>query len=405
MRRSRRTFTTIATLYTTRVEGAFPPVSSALPALPENLRGKRVTLVHDWLLTWRGGEKVLEAMAELFPDAPIYTLFHDPKGMPQSIESHRIVTSLLDRIPGARDRHRHFLPLMPGAARLLALPDSELVLSSSHCVAKGVRAPKGSTHVSYVHAPLRYMWDRYDDYFGPHSGASTPVRVAARVTRPFLRAWDVATSWSVDRFLANSAHVAKQIEQRYHRAARVIHPPVELERFTTSSLEGTGEGGYFLCLGALAPYKRIDLAIEAFRKTGRELWIAGSGQSADWLRDLPPNVKALGQVTDGAMNELYRNARALIFPGVEDFGITPLEAQACGRPVIAFAGGGALETVTDETGLFFKEQTVDALITALAEFDAFEAGFEPAHARAQAQRFSRTAFQKTLLAELSASVP
>lgn len=376
-----------------------------MATIPENLRGKRVTLVHDWLLTWRGGEKVLDAMAELFPDAPIYTLFHDPKDMPASIESHRIVTSVLDRIPGARTRHRHFLPLMPTAATLLALPDSDVVLSSSHCVAKGVRAPRGSTHVSYVHAPLRYMWDRYDDYFGPNSGASAAVRVAARVTRPFLRAWDVATSWSVDRFLANSAHVAKQIEQRYHRASRVIHPPVELERFTSSSLEGTGEGGYFLCLGALAPYKRIDLAIEAFRKTGRELWIAGSGQSADWLRELPPNVKALGQVSDSGLNELYRNARALIFPGVEDFGITPLEAQACGRPVIAFAQGGALETVTDETGLFFKEQTVDALITALAEFDAFEAGFEPANARAQARKFSRASFQKTLLEELSAAVP
>ena len=379
-------------------------MSSSLPPLPSNLRGKRVTLVHDWLLTWRGGEKVLEAMAELFPDAPIYTLFHDSKDMPASLESHRIVTSVLDRIPGARSRHRHFLPLMPGAARLMTLPgDTELVLSSSHCVAKGVRAPKGATHVSYVHAPLRYRWDRFDDYFGPGK-ASAPVRVAARVTRPFLRAWDVATSWAVDRFLANSAHVAKQIEQRYHRAARVIHPPVELERFTHGALEGTGEGGYFLCLGALAPYKRIDLAIEAFRRTGRELWIAGSGQSSQWLRELPPNVKALGQVTDDAMAELYRNARALIFPGVEDFGITPLEAQACGRPVIAFAAGGALETVTDETGLFFKEQSVDSLVTALAEFDAFEAGFEPAQARASAKRFSRSAFQRALLDELSASM-
>ncbi|MFT3709156.1 MAG: glycosyltransferase [Archangium sp.] len=377
-----------------------PTVSA--PPLPDGLRGKRVALVHDWLLTWRGGEKVLEAMAELFPDAPIYTLFHDPKDMPASIESHRIVTSLLDRIPLARTKHRHFLPLMPGAIRALSISDDvELVLSSSHCVAKGIRAPRGAKHVSYVHAPLRYMWDRYDDYFGPGK-ASAPVRAAARVTRPFLRAWDVATSWAVDKFLANSAHVAKQIELRYHRAAHVIHPPVELERFTGSSLEGTGEGGYFLCLGALAPYKRIDLAIEAFRRTGRELWIAGSGQSGQWLANLPPNIKALGQVGDDALPELYRNARALIFPGVEDFGITPLEAQACGRPVIAFAQGGALETVTDETGIFFREQTVDALITALAEFDAFEAGFEPSIARAQAKKFSRTAFQRSLLAELSA---
>lgn len=373
----------------------------APPSLPEPLRRLRVSLVHDWLITWRGGEKVLDAIAELFPEAPIFTLFHDPKDMPASLESHRIVSSVLDRVPFAKTRHRHFLPLMPGAMRLMDVGQTDLVLSSSHCVAKGVRIPKGASHVSYVHAPLRYMWDRFDDYFGPGK-ASLPVRYAARAMRPALRGWDVLTSTSVDRFLANSAHVARQIEQRYHRTANVIHPPVELERFASQSLDGTGEGGYFLCLGALAPYKRLDLAIEAFRRSGRELWIGGSGQSSQWLRDLPPNVKALGQVSDADLPALYRNARALVFPGVEDFGITPLEAQASGRPVIAFAEGGALETVTPETGVFFSEQTVDALTTALAQFDAFEAEFDPAAARAQAMRFSRAAFQRALVAQVSA---
>ncbi len=371
--------------------------------IPAALRSARVALVHDWLITWRGGEKVLAAMAELFPSAPIFTLFHDPKDMPASLESHRIVTSVLDRIPGARGHHREFLPLMPGAIRLLDVGEVDLVISSSHCVAKGVRVPKGARHVSYVHAPLRYMWDRFDDYFG-EGKASLPVRLAARALRPGLRAWDVATSAGVDRFVANSAHVARQVAERYHRTARIIHPPVELERFTSVPLEGGGEGGYFLCLGALAPYKRLDLAIEAFRRSGRQLWIAGSGQSAQWLHDLPPNVKALGQVSDEQLPELLRNARALVFPGVEDFGITPLEAQACGRPVIAFAQGGALETVTAKTGVFFHEQTVDSLLTALAEFDAFEAGFEPSDARAQANRFSRAAFQGSLLGELSAAL-
>jgi len=373
----------------------------APPSLPEPLRRLRVSLVHDWLITWRGGEKVLDAIAELFPEAPIFTLFHDPKDMPASLQSHRIVSSVLDRVPFAKTRHRHFLPLMPGAMRLMDVGQTDLVLSSSHCVAKGVRIPQGANHVSYVHAPLRYMWDRFDDYFGPGK-ASGPVRFAARAMRPALRGWDVLTSTSVDRFLANSAHVARQIEQRYHRTANVIHPPVELERFASQSLEGTGEGGYFLCLGALAPYKRLDLAIDAFRRSGRELWIGGSGQSSQWLRDLPPNVKALGQVSDAELPALYRNARALVFPGVEDFGITPLEAQASGRPVIAFAEGGALETVTPETGVFFSEQTVDALTTALAQFDAFEAEFDPAAARAQAMRFSRAAFQRALVAQLSA---
>jgi glycosyltransferase involved in cell wall biosynthesis len=365
------------------------------------LTGLRVSLVHDWLLTWRGGEKVLDAIAELFPQAPIFTLFHDPQDIPQSVESHRIVASVLNRVPLAKSRHRHFLPLMPGAMRLMDVGETDLVLSSSHCVAKGVRVPQSAKHLSYVHAPLRYMWDRFDDYFGPGK-ASLPVRLAARAMRPALRGWDVLTSTSVDRFVANSAHVARQIAQRYHRHAHVIHPPVELERFASQSLEGTGEGGYFLCLGALAPYKRLDLAIEAFRRSGRELWIGGSGQSSQWLRDLPPNVKALGQVSDADLPALYRNARALVFPGVEDFGITPLEAQASGRPVIAFGAGGALETVTPETGLFFAEQSVDALTHALIEFDAFEAGFEPATARAQAMRFSRRAFQQAIIEQVAA---
>ncbi len=380
-------------LATTGVE---PPLE-----LPGALQRARVALVHDWLITWRGGEKVLAAIAELFPRAPIFTLFHDPKDIPASVGAHRIVTSVLDRLPGARSRHRQLLPLMPGAIRLLDVGEVDLIVSSSHCVAKAIRVPKGAKHVSYVHAPLRYMWDRFDDYFGPGK-VSPPVRLVARALRPGLRAWDVLTSAGVDRYVTNGAHVARQVGERYHRTARVIHPPVELERFTASPLEGTGEGGYFLCLGALAPYKRIDLAIEAFRRGGRELWIAGSGQSGQWLNDLPPNVKALGQVSDEQLPSLYRNARALVFPGVEDFGITSLEAQACGRPVIAFAQGGALEAVTAKTGVFFQEQTVDALLTALAEFDAFEVAFEPGDAREQAQGFSKASFQRALIDEFSA---
>ncbi|MBL8918276.1 MAG: glycosyltransferase [Myxococcaceae bacterium] len=361
----------------------------------------RVALVHDWLITWRGGEKVLAALAELYPRAPIYTLFHDRTAMPPELETRAITSSFLDRLPGARSRHRHFLPLMPAAIRSLELRDVDVVISSSHCVAKGVRVPEGARHLSYVHAPLRYMWDRFDDYFGPGK-ASRPVRLAARALRPGLRAWDVATASGVDRFVANSAHVAAQIAERYQRFARVLHPPVELERFASGSLDGTGRGGYFLCVGALAPYKRLDLAIEAFRRLGWPLWIGGSGQSKAWLESLPPNVKVLGQVPDAELPALYRDARALVFPGLEDFGITPLEAQASGRPVIAFAGGGALETVTSDTGLFFADQTVEALIAALESFDRFEAGFHPRAARAQAERFTKTAFQAGIRDEVAA---
>ena len=362
-----------------------------------------MALVHDWLLTWRGGEKVLEAIAALFPRAPIFTLFHRASGVPASLSSHPVTASLLDRIPGARERHRQLLPLMPAAIRQMDVGAVDLVISSSHAVAKGIRVPRGARHLSYVHAPLRYMWDRFDDYFGPGK-ASAPVRLAARALRPALRAWDVRSSEGVDRFVANSAHVAAQIEARYHRVARVVHPPVELARFAAQPLEGAGTGGYFLCLGALAPYKRIDLAIEAFRRAGLPLWIGGSGQSGQWLSDLPPNVKALGQVRDEDLPGLYRGARALVFPGVEDFGITPLEAQASGRPVIAFAQGGALETVTRRTGVFFGEQTVDSLVAALQRFEAFEADFKPAAARAQAERFSLGRFQAALIEELLATV-
>ena len=247
------------------------------------------------------------------------------------------------------------------------------------------------------------MWDRFGDYFSPGK-APVPVRLAARALRPALQAWDVLSATSVDRFVANSRHVARQVQQRYHRHARVIHPPVELERFDQLPLRGCGEGGYFLCLGALAPYKRVDLAVEAFRRTGQELWIAGTGQSTRWLDDLPPNIRALGQVPDGALPDLYRNARALVFPGVEDFGLTPLEAQASGRPVIAFAGGGALETVTRQTGVLYPEQSPAGLVEALSRFEAFERRFDPSLARAQAARFGKEAFQRALIAELEVLV-
>ena len=367
--------------------------------LPERLRGARVALAHDWLVTWRGGEKVLLAIAELFPDAPIFTLFHDAEAMPAALETHRVEASPLDRIPGARERHRLLLPLMPAAIRALRPRSVDLVISSSHCVAKAIPVPRGAKHLSYVHAPLRYMWDRFDDYFGP-GRAPLPVRLAARTLRPAFRAWDVFTSTGVDRFVTNSRHVAQQVAERYHRHARVIHPPVELERFIHQPLSAAGQGGYYLCFGALAPYKRIDLAIDAFKRLGLPLWIAGSGQSKEWLHGLPKNVKALGHVPDDEVPDLYRNARALVFPGVEDFGITPLEAQACGRPVIAMGEGGALETVTAKTGVFFREQTVEALMDAVRRFEKFELDFRPSHARAQAETFTKDAFQHALLAEL-----
>ena len=366
----------------------------------------RVALVHDWLITWRGGEKVLEALGELFPDADIFTLFHQPGSMPASLERRTIHTAFVDKLPGLRRRHRQALPLLPFAIRALDLSGYQLVVSSSHCVAKAVPVPPGAKHLSYVHAPLRYMWDRFDDYFGP-GRASLPVRLAARALRPAFQAWDVKTAEGVNRFVANSHHVARQIAQRYGREASVVFPPVELERFAQQPLSGGGAGGYFLCLGALAPYKRIDLAIEAFRQLPYELRIGGAGQDAGALSaNLPPNVRFLGPIDDQQLPSLMRGARALIFPGEEDFGITPLEMQACGRPVIAYGRGGALETVTADTGLFFFPQTAAALATAVRRFaDSWEAGFQPAAARAHAEHFSRHAFLAGVRREVEVLVP
>lgn len=361
----------------------------------------RVALVHDWLITWRGGEKVLAHLAALFPQADLFTLMHAPGALPRELAGRKVVTSFVDRLPLAHRAHRHFLPLFPSAISRLDLSGYGLVISSSHCVAKGVHVPPGARHLSYVHAPLRYMWDRFDDYFGP-GRSSVPVRLAARAMRPFFRAWDVESSKGVDRFVANSHHVARQIARRYGRQAVVVPPPVELERFTALPLEGGGRGGYFLYVGAFAPYKRLDLAVQAFAQLGLPLWVAGSGQDVKALEGAPRNVRVLGQVSDGELPALMRNARALIFPGEEDFGLTPLEMQATGRPVIAYGRGGALETVTPATGLFFDEQTPGELIAAVQRFDAWEAGFDPEAARAQATRFTPAEFRAGILAELSA---
>ena len=366
--------------------------------LPPTLQGLKVALVHDWLVDWRGGEQVLAAIGELFPDAPIATLFCNPQLVSERMGARQVTASWLDRIPGARGRHRYFLPLMPAAIRSFRL-EADLVISSSHCVAKSVSIPEGARHLSYVHATMRYMNERFDDYFAP--GRCSPlVRLAARSMRPYLQRWDNATADNVDRYLANSHYVAKHIAERYHRKARTIPPPVDLARFTGATMSGLGRGEYFLYIGADAPYKRLDLAIDLASAKGIPLWIAGGIPK----RPSPPNVHWLGYVPDDELPELYRNSRALIFPGVEDFGLTPLEAQACGRPVIAFAEGGALETLNSKVALFFHAQTVESLSDAVDRLERFERDFSPLEARANAERFSRKAFQQAFVEELEALV-
>ncbi|HUM13507.1 MAG TPA: glycosyltransferase [Myxococcaceae bacterium] len=363
----------------------------------------RVALVHDWLTGRRGGELVLAELVRLFPDSEIFTLLHVPGSVGADVESRPIHTSPLQRLPGIEHRYRAALPLMPAALRFLDTRGFDLVVSSSHCVAKGVRVPRGTPHLAYVHSPMRYMWDQFDAYFGP-GRASLPVRLAAAASRPALQAWDRRTAADPDAMVANSQHVARRIAQFWGREADVIHPPVDLARFGMKlPAPIPPSGGYFLWLGALAPYKRVDLAVEAFRRTGQVLWIAGDGQDARLLRSgLPPGVRWLGKVPDAEVPGLYRGARALIFPGEEDFGIAPLEALASGRPVIALGRGGALETVTPDTGLLFDAPTPESLVDALGRFESFEQRFEPSRARARAEMFSAERFRAALRSKVEA---
>jgi glycosyltransferase involved in cell wall biosynthesis len=369
----------------------------------------KVALVHDWLTGMRGGEAVLEAIAELFPQAPIFTLLAYPEKLSPALRSRELKTSWMQRLPDAERRYRHYLPLMPAAIESLDLSEYDLVISSSHCVAKGVRKKPGAFHLSYIHAPMRYIWDRFEDYFGPgRSGWIT--RAAALSLRPLLQSWDLRSSRGVDAFVSNSAFIGAQVERIYGTPAAVVHPFANLSRF--SALARRPED-FYLMVGAFAPYKRVDIAIEACNRLGLSLKIVGSGQDERRLRELAgPTVEFLGSCTDDEVSTLYSRAKAFLFPGVEDFGITPIEAMASGVPVIALGQGGALETVTAKTGRFFAEPTVEALAECLQNFEAEEKRCSPADREAlwqacrdRAAHFTRERFQKDFVTILRARLP
>jgi glycosyltransferase involved in cell wall biosynthesis len=353
----------------------------------------RVALVHDWLTGMRGGEKVLLELARLFPDAPIFTLLHVKGSVHAELEARAIHTTFVQHLPGVETGYRRYLPLFPAAAARIDLRGFDLVISSSHCVAKGVRVAKGARHLCYCHTPMRYVWDRFEDYFGP-GRVGLPARLLIGRIAEGLRAWDVASSGGVDSFAANSDFVAGRIRRYYGRDARVIPPPVDVDFFTPG---GDGAGAFDLVVSALAPYKRIELVLEAYRGTGRPLKLVGGGPEAARLRrGAPAEAEFLGPVDDHRLRELYRGCRAVIMASVEDFGIVPLEAMACGRPAIVFGEGGGRESMLEgQTGLLFREATPASLRAAV---DALQPlSFNSDTLRSRALRFSQAEFRRRFL--------
>ncbi len=329
-----------------------------MTTFPDTWPKCRAALCHDWLTGMRGGERVLEILCDGFPDATIYSLLANPGSVSDTIRSHPIETSWMQRIPRIADTYRSFLPLFPAAVNNLRPDDVDLMVSTSHCVAKSIRTQPRTRHVCYCFTPMRYAWTFYDEYFG-----NNPAK--AMLAKPLLaalRRWDRKTASRVDRFVGISKHVQKRIKDFYGRDADVVYPPVDTERCTPG--EAPGSGGFDLIVSAMVPYKRVDLAVSAYTKLGYPLKVVGIGSGLSDLHAMAgDNIEFLGWQTDEAVLELYRTCRMLIFPGEEDFGIVPLEAQACGRPVVAYGRGGALETVSDGvSGVFFGEQTTEALI-------------------------------------------
>lgn len=358
----------------------------------------RVAIIHDWLTGMRGGERCLEIFCELFPEADLYTLLHIPGSVSPIIERMAIQTSFIQNLPFSKRGYRKYLPLFPMAVESFNLKGYDLILSCSHCIAKGIIPSPDGLHISYVLTPMRYAWDMYGEYFGENRNRVIPLFIH------YLRIWDVTSSKRVDHFLCISKHVENRIKKFYRREAEVIHPPVEIKRF---KLKDKKEN-YFLIVSSFAPYKRIDLAIEAFSRLGYPLKIIGSGPEEKRLRSLArSNVEFLGRVPDGAVADCYSECRALIFPGEEDFGIVPLEAMACGKPVIAYGRGGALETILSydqrgsakgdaPTGLFFYGQNVDSLVDAVERFGRIEREFDPLAIRNHTLKWDTEIFKEKI---------
>ncbi len=357
---------------------------------------RRVAIVHEWFTSMRGGEKCVEALCEVYPDATLFVLLHNKGTVSPIIERMPIRTSWIERLPFARERYRHFLPLFPMAARSFDLTGFDLVISSHHCVAKGVRVPPGALHVCYCYTPMRYIWTQYEDYFDPErSGLLTRLGMRLFVNR--LRAWDLATANGPHKYIAISRNIRERIKTIYNRESDIIYPPVETAALPVSRRDD----GFALVVSALVPYKRVDLAVEACTKLGRKLVVIGDGPDLPRLQRLGgPTVTFLGWQNDAVVRDHFARCSCILFPGEEDFGIVPVEAMAAGKPVVAYARGGALETVLDgperRTGVLFEEQTSEAPAAAIERCGSTH--FDPDTLHAWALEFDRELYKKRMAA-------
>lgn len=354
-------------------------------SLPDN-----VALVHDYLVDNGGAERVVEVFQELFPSAPLYTSVYDPPHTLQSFAAKDVRTSFLQKLNPGKKRYKWLLPLFPYAFESFNLNEFDMVLSSTTAFAKGVITGPKTCHFCYINTPSRFAW-RYQDYISQENFHG-PKKLALDAIMPFLRNWDYTAAQRVDYFIAGSHNCRQRVEKFYRREATVIHSPIDASRFEPASTHGD----YFLIVSRLAPYKRIDLAVEAAAKLGKPLKVVGSGVDLERLKRLAgPQTEFLGRVDDAELNHLYKDCLAFLLPGEEDFGLTPLEAAASGRPTIAFRAGGAKETILDgETGLFFDEQNPDSLAGAMAAFEPDN--FKTTRLRQWAEGFDKEIFKRKL---------
>ena len=355
----------------------------------------RVAIIHYWLVAMRGGERVLERVLRLFPDADLYTHVYDPSAVSDEIRRRNVKTTFIDNLPASRLLYQRYLPLMPMALEELDLKGYDLVLSFESGPAKGVIAPPDALHVCYCHSPMRYLWDAYGEYKANAGGLARAVMPLAFSS---LRQWDFASAARVDGVIANSEFIRRRIRRAWGREAIVVHPPAPVELFEASpTLDDT-----YLWVGQMTPYKRCDLAVEAFNRLGLPLQVIGRGEMRKSLVKMAgPTVSFTQDMSFAELRRAYARARCLIYTAEEDFGIIPVEAQAAGRPVLAYGRGGVKDSVQPgETGLFFEEQTVESLMEGVERLKDWLPGFDPLAARASAQRFSGARFDQGYLAAL-----